>query len=292
MNKALNFLKDMVQQGGPEPDQYSRLSAAIETFNLMQRRGEFDYYGPDFKEDLMGKAFALETMQGFAYRKPHGHSGDFELLERIYGHYITQCSSLKNWDQYWNSQAFVSALQHSQRYFIDVMQALDERKADPSVLNIASGSARSVVEYLSDTPSTARFLCMDESWQALDYAQILCRNYDEQVCFKHGSVADIDNKECYDLIWSEGLFDYLNDEQFKYALAKLLTHCKKGSELVIANMSTNNPSQSYMDFVDWRLNPRSEAQLYYLAQCCELKRSQMYVVKDPSEVNLYLHISL
>ena len=46
-----------------------------------------------------------------------------------------------------------------------------------------------------------------------------------------------------------------------------------------------------MDFVDWRVNPRSEAHLMYLAERCGVKRRNMHVVTDPSEVNLYLHIA-
>ncbi len=290
-NLTVGYIKELVQAGGPEPDQYKELQSAIEAFNLMQRRGEFNYYGPDFKEDLMGKAFSFDTMQGFAYRKPHGRSGDFELLERIYGHFITHEASLKNWDQFWNSQAFVSAIQHSQRYFMDVMSQAEYAGKSPKVLNIASGSARSVADYLQNYDSQAQFLCMDQSWKALDYAQILCRNHSGQVSFRHGAASEIKLSERYGLIWSEGLFDYLNDEQFKLTLEKLLSHTEAGSEIVIANLSTHNPSQPYMDFVDWHVNPRSEAHLSYLATCCGVKRSQMHVVKDPSEVNLYLHIA-
>lgn len=292
MNSSVLYLQDLVQAGGPEPDQYSTLNSALEDFNLSKRRGEFNYYGPDFKEDLMGKALSFDTMQGLAYRKPHGYAGDFELLERIYGHFLTPQRELKNWDQFWNSQAFVSAFQHSTRYFVDVMAAAEQHNQGMKVLNIASGSSRSVADYLGQNSSESSFLCMDQSWKALDYASILCRKHADQVGFRHGGVEEIKPDEKYDLVWSEGLFDYLNDASFKLTLEKLLSHTRKGSEIVITNLSTNNPSQTYMDFLDWHLNPRSEAHMTYLATCCGIKRSQMHVVQDPSKVNMYLHIAL
>jgi extracellular factor (EF) 3-hydroxypalmitic acid methyl ester biosynthesis protein len=292
MNTSVLYLQDLVNAGGPEPDQYSTLNAALENFNLAKCRGEFNYYGPDYKEDLMGKALSFDTMQGLAYRKPHGYAGDFELLERIYGHFLTPQSELKNWDQFWNSQAFVSAFQHSTRYFVDVVAAAEQHKQGMKVLNIASGSSRSVADYLNQNKSESSFLCMDRSWKALDYASILCRNHSEQVGFKHGGAEEILADEKYDLVWSEGLFDYLNDASFKLTLEKLLSHTRKGSEIVITNLSTHNPSQTYMDFLDWHVNPRSEAHMTYLATCCGIKRSQMHVVQDPSKVNMYLHIAV
>ena len=291
MNTSVLYLQDLVRAGGPEPDQYCALNNALDDFNLSQRRGEFNYYGPDFKEDIMGKAFSFDTMQGMAYRKPNGYAGDFELLERIYGHFLTPENNLRNWDQYWNSQAFVSAIQHSKRYFVDVMAVAEQKNAAMNVLNIASGSSRSVADYLSQHTSRSRFLCMDQSWKALDYANLLCRGYVDQVAFKHGGVTDITADEKYDLIWSEGLFDYLNDATFKLTLEKMLSHTRAGSEIIITNLSTNNSSQSYMDFLDWHVNPRSEAHMTYLATCCGVKRSQMHVVHDPSNVNMYLHIA-
>jgi hypothetical protein len=285
------YLQDLVQAGGPERDQYAQLGKALKDFNLLEQRGEFDFYGPDFKEDLMGKSLTYDTMQGFAYRKPYGHSGDFELLERIYGNYQTPMSGLKKWDEYWSSQPFIEAFQNTQRYFFNALSAAEQSGESLKVLNIASGSSRSVADYLKNNRSQSSFLCVDQSWQALDYARLLCRDFTDQVSFKQGSAGGLAEDKAYHLIWSEGLFDYLNDAEFKLTLEKLLSCTRAGGEIVIGNLSTSNSSQSYMDFLNWHVNPRSEAHLTYLATCCGVKRSQMHVVKDPSGVNLFLHIA-
>jgi len=292
MMTPVNYMYDLVQAGGPEPEQYATLNHALGEFNLLECRGEFKHYGPDFKEDLMGKSLTFDTMQGFAYRKPHGHSGDFELLERICGDYQTADQSLKKWDEFWNQQAFVKAFQNSQKYFQQTMKDVEPVAHEVKVLNVASGSSRSVANYLSVAEnSNATFLCMDNNWKALDYARLVCRSHIDRVRFQHGVVADLQTPNQYDLVWSEGLFDYLNDKTFKSTLEKLLTQTQKGGQLVIGNLSTTNPSQHYMDFLQWHVNPRSEAHLYYLASCCGVKRSQMHVMKDPSGVNLFLHIA-
>ena len=205
-------MHEFVRAGGPEPEQYEALTHTLGAFNLLERRGEFDQYGPDFKEDLMGKSLTFDTMQGFAYRKPHGHSGDFELIERICGGYQTTNQKLEKWDAFWSQQAFVEAIQNSQQYFKHTMQELECVNSQAKVLNIASGSSRSVANYLSDVHSDASFLCMDNNWKALDYAKLLCRNYSHQVKFQHGSVSELNAVTLFDLVWSEGLFDYLNEQ--------------------------------------------------------------------------------
>lgn len=292
MTTPVNKLYDLVRAGGPEVDQYDELNELFGQINILDRRGEFDHYGPDFKEDLMGRALSYDTMQGFAFRKPYGRSGDFELIERIYGAYQTKEASLKKWDEFWAQQAIVDALQNAKQYFKQVMAETDLNYSSPQVLNVASGSSRSVAEYLNENNnSVASFNCMDHCWHALDYARLLCRNHTGQVNFQHGHVEQLAEHESYDLVWSEGLFDYLNDQQFKTTLQKLLVQTNRGGQIVIGNLNTSNPSQNYMDFLQWHVNPRSQAHLHYLAQCCGIARSRMHVVEDPGGVNLFLHIA-
>ena len=204
MQSSVRYLQDLVRSGGPESDQYETLNQTFVDFNQLARQGEFDHYGPDFKEDLMGTSFGYDTMQGYVYRQPHGHSGDFELYERIYGNYQTPNKDLEKWDQFWNKQAFVSALQNSQRYFNQTLADTEASSTNTNVLNVASGSSRFVADYLKLNQSATTFHCMDQSHRALDYARLLCRGHLHQVQFQQGQVAELAQDIRYDLVWSEG----------------------------------------------------------------------------------------
>jgi len=291
MQSSVRYLQDLVRSGGPESDQYETLNQTFVDFNQLARQGEFDHYGPDFKEDLMGTSFGYDTMQGYVYRQPHGHSGDFELYERIYGNYQTPNKDLEKWDQFWNKQAFVSALQNSQRYFNQTLADTEASSTNTNVLNVASGSSRFVADYLKLNQSATTFHCMDQSHRALDYARLLCRGHLHQVQFQQGQVAELAQDIRYDLVWSEGLFDYLSDREFKQTLEKLLSMMNKNGQCVIGNLSTENPNQAFMEFMQWHVNPRSEAHLRSLASACGIKPANMHVVKEASGVNLFLHIT-
>ena len=95
----------------------------------------------------------------------------------------------------------------------------------------------------------------------------------------------------YNLIWSAGLFDYLNKDLFKMLLSKLLVFVKPGGELVIGNFSLNNPCRDWMECGKWFLHHRSPADLIKIATDCGVPREKVAVQAEPLGVNLFLHIS-
>ncbi|HOX99406.1 MAG TPA: hypothetical protein PLJ49_09425, partial [Smithella sp.] len=95
----------------------------------------------------------------------------------------------------------------------------------------------------------------------------------------------------YDLIWSAGLFDYLDEKTFKMLLTKQLAFLKEGGEMVIGNFSLNNPTRDYMEFGNWFLHHRSPEELIQIACDCGIPEDTIDVKSEPLGVNLFLHIS-
>jgi len=59
------------------------------------------------EEEVMGIWQALpdiycttDTMQGYVLMKPHGYSGDFVVIERIYSGWLSPKQHLINWDRF------------------------------------------------------------------------------------------------------------------------------------------------------------------------------------------------
>jgi extracellular factor (EF) 3-hydroxypalmitic acid methyl ester biosynthesis protein len=93
----------------------------------------------------------------------------------------------------------------------------------------------------------------------------------------------------FDLIWSSGLFDYLNERTFVFLLARLRDMMASAGTVVVGNFSENNPDRAYMELIgDWFLIHRSEADLIRLALAAGFEPEQISVTADPTGVNLFL----
>jgi hypothetical protein len=86
-------------------------------------------------------------MQGFAYHKPHGYAGDFEIIDRIYQRYACSDEMLTRWDNFWQAHPAAQAVRNRTAYLISlVFKSVTERRRPIHVLNLASGPSRDVYE--------------------------------------------------------------------------------------------------------------------------------------------------
>ena len=95
----------------------------------------------------------------------------------------------------------------------------------------------------------------------------------------------------YDLTWSAGLFDYLDDRLFVLLLQRFYLNLEKNGQLIIGNFSPLNPTIKVMEVrTQWYLNYRNEVQLKSLAKAAEIIDSTIKVAKEPLGINLFLQI--
>ena len=77
LNTHIDYIRGLLAKGGPDPEDYE----ALDQWNAeMARRDKAGSLPEEEKQALvecLGDALSLETMQGFAFRKPHGYAGDF-----------------------------------------------------------------------------------------------------------------------------------------------------------------------------------------------------------------------
>jgi extracellular factor (EF) 3-hydroxypalmitic acid methyl ester biosynthesis protein len=92
------------------------------------------------------------------------------------------------------------------------------------------------------------------------------------------------------LIWSAGLFDYLNNRPATLLLRRLWRWVPPGGELVIGNFSTANSTRAYMEFMgSWTLHHRTESDLASLACQAGIPDNAIRIEHEPEKVNLFLH---
>jgi extracellular factor (EF) 3-hydroxypalmitic acid methyl ester biosynthesis protein len=92
-----------------------------------------------------------------------------------------------------------------------------------------------------------------------------------------------------ELIYSAGLFDYLNDRAFVALLRPLYDALVPGGVMAIGNVAPHNPSRHAMEyFSDWHLNHRSSEELLRLGGRLEPAPAEMRVEAEPLGVNIFL----
>jgi extracellular factor (EF) 3-hydroxypalmitic acid methyl ester biosynthesis protein len=282
----------MVAQGGPRVEDYAALDCWMSRLDRAVTNGKIPRDALAVIRGRFGDAFSEATLQGLALAKPHGYAGDFEIIDRIYQKFTSSIPHLRSWDTFWQSHAAPVAVRNRKAYFHRLLDALSTHGKPVCVLNVASGPARCIFEWLAAHPKAdVIFDCVEIDSKAIDFATQLNHTFCKRVRFIHKNAVRFRPTRQYDLIWSAGLFDYFDDRLFRVALRRLLPAIAPDGELVIGNFSHSNPSRAWMAFSEWSLHLRTGDQLIALAEDCDVIRSRLSVNQEPTGVNLFLHIT-
>ena len=291
-SKAVDLIKKIIAQDGPEKSDYSALHAEIERLGTFLQQPSIN--GKKYNEllDVLSPVLTTETMQGFAFQKPHGYPGDYEIMDRIYLEWKSENENLVKWDEFFHFQKAPMAVRNRKQCFLEMLASFSKKRKEVRVLNVGSGPGRDMLEFFQDNPdANVYFDCVDFDKDAIKYASRLCSSYLDRISFVNKNAFRFSPVRSYDVIWSAGLFDYLNDKQFVFLLRKLHLCLNPDGELFIGNFSIENPSRKYMElFGKWYLVHRSRQQLFGLATDAGIDSWNVQVFSEPLGVNLFLHV--
>jgi len=295
MKHHITFIKELVAKGGPDSSEYKEFTDWLETISREFKDGILSKEDLQILREEMGDALSILTLQGFVFNKPHGYPGDYEIIEKIYTEHTSNNPELRKWDLFFHLQKAPIAVKNRKKYFLDLLnglESLDPERKEKRVLNVASGPGRDLFDFFSQKKD--RSLVFDNiefDPLAISYAKNLCKDFLDKIEFLHTNAFDFTTENKYSLVWSAGLFDYLNDKKFIFLLNHLIRLMDDGGELVIGNFSDSNPTKAYMEIIgDWRLRHRSPEQLISLAKACDFKESDIRIGREPEGVNLFLHL--
>lgn len=292
----LESLRRFIKKGNWSDESFNKLDAILSEIGYQLQKGTIIM--SDVKEIGTGltKEFLAETLQGHGLRKPYGYPGDFLLLDKIYTGYKTKNPKFRIWDDYFQAQAAPQAVRNRKEYFKNVVSAKCKGNSDLRLLNVVSGSGRELCELYANLPtgSTMSTTCTEIDDYAIAYSKGLNADYLEHIKYVHSNIFKFGNNEKYDVIWSAGLFDYLNDKAFLVLLNRFKSWLLPGGEIIVGNFNKeNNPSRNYMEIMgDWYLIHRTEEQLRRLAKQAGFLDNQIEVHQEELKVNLFLHLKL
>jgi len=294
MRQEIEYLKMLAENGGPDEHHYEELGNLYKSVNQKRKQGIMS------REDMMSIWQSLpdvyctqDTMQGYVLIKPHGYDGDFIIIERIYQGWLSPKPHLVKWDRFFHVQEAPRAVVNRKKYFLDILRGLKNKDVRCDVLNIGCGPSNDILEFLSEGNSHVCFECVDYDKNAIEYSynKIKEKGWLDHVEFFRDNAFKFKPSRQYDLIWSAGLFDYLDEKTFKMLLTKQLAYLKAGGEIVIGNFSINNPTRDYMECGNWFLYHRLPDDLIKIARESGIPDDKIAVKSESLGVNLFLHIS-
>jgi len=279
----------ILANNGPDESEYQLFDNII---NQVDNEKE----GQMFRE-LMSPILEKESIFGHTFQKPYGYAGDYFLIEKIYQLHESDDPAIKKWDRFYHSHEACVAVINRKTYFLNKLEELHQRNKEARVLILGSGPATDVFEFNSSQEeagieNSLRFDLLDIDQGALDYAAKKNERYVDNIEFVRTNVMKYSTDEKYDLIWSAGLFDYLNDKYFTVLLAQFQDNLREEGQIIVGNFSPSNPTKRIMEVMgDWILNYRDEEHLISLAEKAGIVASRCTVEKEPLGINLFLKIN-
>ena len=278
------------------------MNSALSDFNRSMAEPEDNdhMWGFVFKElfpYLMRSRFAER-----AYYKPKDYAGDFLMMEHIYQNTAKGDGKIGRLIDSWGLQLSSAEAIRGRRILMkDQLQSLSQKRLEKnkhfSVMNLACGPCRELFDFLQECDYTEKIeaLCVDIDAEALQYSnqninifphnasiRYMCENL---VKWALGKVSH--NIGAKDLIYSAGLFDYLEPRLFCKLVNRCHEHLKPGGSLLIGNFAPHNDMLFMDHLLHWKLIYRTEEELKKLFHNTRFGED-VTILAEPEKVNLFV----
>lgn len=212
--------------------------------------------------------FACGEYVKWCIDKPRGYAGDYKIIDDIYLNKPRTVGVARLFDNYFMMSPVSIAVRNRKNDFVSIaLDTIRQAQGRPvKIMILASGPARDIYEILRDPvvkDANVTFLCLEADTEAISYARKVL-NEDKRVIFKEMNVvrlalmSKVEEKmdTDFDLIYSTGLFDYLDFKISVRLISNLKLLVKEGGKIAISDVYNkySNPSIYFMEWVgDWNL---------------------------------------
>lgn len=202
-----------------------------------------------------------------AFTKPDGYAGDARLLDLVYDGMPPEGSTpigsqIFNFTTRSPNGLSVIARRDLATRLID--KVADRQLGTARVLSLACGHARELEKSAAMACGKVKFFALDQDVKSLDTIE---RYNNPNIHIWNLSVRNILKGQAnhfgdMNLVYSLGLYDYLNDEVSRNLTKKLFDMLAPGGTLLLGNFTPNNHGRWYMKaFMDWDLICRNTEQM-------------------------------
>lgn len=218
-----------------------------------------------------------------SFYKPDGYPGDARLLDYIYGdgvhsRRITEATEIGKRIFARNFASPASRAVRNRKVLIaEEIDRTIRGKKNPRILSLACGHLREgrLVNW-NAAGNLDLFVAMDQD--ATSLAEVERSTFHKNLHARQGSISSIVRgtlgESEFDLVYSLGLYDYLESKFAARLTARSFELLRSGGKLIIGNFHENTVDRGYMEmFMDWFLIYRNEQQMLDLAS--EVKKEQI-----------------
>ncbi|MFA6554086.1 MAG: class I SAM-dependent methyltransferase family protein [Candidatus Paceibacterota bacterium] len=197
-----------------------------------------------------------------------------------------------------NSKAVRNRLQLVKRELRNTLMTLKQKDTPISILSIASGSARAVIESIVETNSMDKkisIIFLDKNPEALEYSKRLSEehnltsNSNCNLTWINGTAETFlrsvqDNK--FDIVEMVGLLDYFIDEKAVSVFRNIKNVLNGSGIFITANISHNQEEKFLTDVIGWKMIYRSAEELGGLLLEAGFNEREIQLYYEPLEIHV------
>ena len=236
-----------------------------------------------------------------AFSKPRGYAGDAVLLDYVYGreeHWPAPDATThlgKQIFEFTTGSAACEAVRARRGHIADLVDGISEEIGKPHILSVAAGHLREAL--LCSTIKRRRFgryVALDSDDKSL-----------EEVARVHGSygvethnatirqlLTNRHDLGQFDLIYSTGLYDYLQLPAAQRLTASLFERLRPRGRLLLANFLPGIPDIGYMEsYMAWKLIFRTRQEMMAISEevpLADLRDIRLFVEENQNIIFLQM----
>lgn len=195
-----------------------------------------------------------------------------------------------------NARAVRNRLQLVEKILKHTIKSLVVLQNKVSILSIASGSARAVIEtlYSLNLPNkkiSVKFL--DKSAEAIEYSKELAKNLSkfyeiEWITDTASNFPRYYSHKKPDIIEMVGLMDYFHDPWAIRTLSLIRENLSANGTLITANIVPNTEQRFISDVVGWKMIYRTPEDLIDLALAAGFSKDKIKIIREPLKIHAVL----
>lgn len=287
--------KELLEGPAPRDGLLHYLRVASELWHHGQRDpATWDEFMAQANELGLLEIFRSDPLTGRSAARPRGYAGDAVLLDLIYNYEqandkerskLSCPIALAVNEVAWHSME-TEAVRWRTRYIADQITEIAANVKEFNVLSVASGHARELSLLDSKTRAKLRpVTLLDQDGLSIEES---IRTHGDLVNPLEADISDlikgkVSTGPTYDLIYTLGLLDYLDDRVSSILLKRLATMTSPGGRIVFANFARHPFNIGYMESaMDWKLIYRTEAEMAAIWSAAGAEDFSLKLHRDPS----------